>query len=364
MENKKPWLSYDKISNLSDAFSYIKDIGFDLNDSFEHLNQGSPVRAKGIPTEKYTAGNTNDASESISSSESFLTQNPSSVARRYSPANKQDYSGYRPPDPVFLSYQDSKSNFLVTEGPTKYKNVADFDKKDQKGFNVKQLASKKEDYMISSEAKEFLQMLQKTNPEIKVPEAQDISESYNETQNVSQAYNIAAKPIEIKTSSITREARPSESILINKNQQTNIPKEDFKSIQIEKPVKTTRVSQYTQPIDFLSINNNKTEIIDVKFQNKILNSNTVNLSKISSDVNQFFNNTKVEFRQNLIKNIVNELAVFEGDKIEEIKNQILNEINNVEDVKNIQQVIESVIVNKLENKQDEKTIQVLNVYLN
>ena len=30
MENKKPWLSYDKISNLSDAFSYIKDIGFDL----------------------------------------------------------------------------------------------------------------------------------------------------------------------------------------------------------------------------------------------------------------------------------------------------------------------------------------------
>ena len=50
MENKKPWLSYDKISNLSDAFSYIKDIGFDLNDSFEHLNQGSPVRAKGIPT--------------------------------------------------------------------------------------------------------------------------------------------------------------------------------------------------------------------------------------------------------------------------------------------------------------------------
>lgn len=364
MENKKPWLSYDKISNLSDAFSYIKDIGFDLNDSFEHLNQGSPVRAKGIPTEKYTAGNTNDASESISSSESFLTQNPSSVARRYSPASKQDYSGYRPPDPVFLSYQDSKSNFLVTEGPTKYKNVADFDKKDQKGFNVKQLASKKEDYMISSEAKEFLQMLQKTNPEIKVPEAQDISESYNETQNVSQAYNIAAKPIEIKTSSITREARPPESILINKNQQTNIPKEDFKSIQIEKPVKTTRVSQYTQPIDFLSINNNKTEIIDAKFQNKILNSNTVNLSKISSDVNQFFNNTKVEFRQNLIKNIINELAVFEGDKIEEIKNQILNEINNVEDVKNIQQTIESVIINKLENKQDEKTIQVLNVYLN
>jgi hypothetical protein len=364
MENKKPWLSYDKISNLSDAFSYIKDIGFDLNDSFEHLNQGSPVRAKGIPTEKYTAGNTNDASESISSSESFLTQNPSSVARRYSPVNKQDYSGYRPPDPVFLSYQDSKSNFLVTEGPTKYKNVADFDKKDQKGFNVKQLASKKEDYMISSEAKEFLQMLQKTNPEIKVPEAQDISDSYNETQNVSQTYNIAAKPIEIKTSSITREARPLESILINKNQQTNLQKEDLKSIQIDKPVKTTRVSQYTQPIDFFSINNNKTEIIDEKSQNKILNKNTVNLSKISTDVNQFINNTKIEFRQNLLKNIVNELSIFEGDKIEEIKNHILNEINNVEDVKNIQQTIESVIENKLENKQDEKTIQVLNVYLN
>jgi hypothetical protein len=364
MENKKPWLSYDKISNLSDAFSYIKDIGFDLNDSFEHLNQGSPVRAKGIPTEKYTAGNTNDATESISSSESFLTQNPSNVARRYSPANKQDYSGYRPPDPVFLSYQDSKSNLLVTEGPTKYKSISDIDRKDQKGFSVKQLASKKEEYMISPEAKEFLQMLQKTNPEIKVPEAQDISESYNETQNVSQAYNISAKPIEIKTSVTVKEISPAESIIITKNQQSNAEKEDLKSIQIDKPVKTTRVSQYTQPIDFFSINNNKTEIIDEKSQNKILNKNTVNLSKISTDVNQFINNTKIEFRQNLLKNIVNELSIFEGDKIEEIKNQILNEINNVQDIKNIQESIESVIVNKLENKQDEKTIQVLNVYLN
>ena len=364
MENKKPWLSYDKISNLSDAFSYIKDIGFDLNDSFEHLNQGSPVRAKGIPTEKYTAGNTNDATESISSTESFLTQNPSNVARRYSPANKQDYSGYRPPDPVFLSYQDSKNNFLVTEGPTKYKSISDFEKKDQKSFTAKQLASKKEEYMISSEAREFLQMLQKTNPEINVPEAKEISESYSETQNASQVYNISAKPIEIKTSSVVREIRPAESIVITKNQQPIIPKEDFQSIQIEKPVKTTRVSQYTQPIDFFSINNNKTEIIDTKFQNKILNSNSVNLSKISSDVNQFINNTKIEFRQNLLKNVVNELAIFEGDKIEEIKNQILNEINSVQDIKNIQQTIESLIVNKLENKQDEKTIQVLNVYLN
>lgn len=360
MENKKPWLSYDKISNLSDAFSYIKDIGFDLNDSFEHLNQGSPVRAKGIPTEKYTAGNTNDATESISSSESFLTQNPSNVARRYSPATKQDYSGYRPPDPVFLSYQDSKNNFLVTEGPTKYKNLTDFDRKDQRAFTVKQLASKKEEYMISPEAREFLQLLQKTNPEINVPESQEISESYNETQNVSQAYNISAKPIEIKTSTVIKQDRSAEPIVINRNQTPSLQKQEFNQIEIVKPVNTTKVSQYTQPIDFFSINNNKTEILDVKLQNKILNSNSVNLSKISTDVNQFINNTKLEFRQNLLKNIVNELALFEGDKIEEITNEILNEISNVENISNIQQTIESVV----NSKKDEKTIQVLNVYLN
>ena len=360
MENKKPWLSYDKISNLSDAFSYIKDIGFDLNDSFEHLNQGSPVRAKGIPTEKYTAGNTNDATESISSTESFLTQNPSNVARRYSPATKQDYSGYRPPDPVFLSYQDSKNNFLVTEGPTKYKNLTDFDRKDQKAFTVKQLASKKEEYMISPEAREFLQLLQKTNPEINVPESQEISESYNETQNVSQAYNISAKPIEIKTSTVIKQDRSAEPIVINRNQTPSLQKQESNQIEIVKPVNTTKVSQYTQPIDFFSINNNKTEILDVKLQNKILNSNSVNLSKISTDVNQFFNNTKLEFRQNLLKNIVNELSLFEGDKIEEIKNEILNEISNIDNITNIQQTIESVV----NNKKDEKTIQVLSVYLN
>ena len=80
------------------------------------------------------------------------------------------------------------------------------------------------------------------------------------------------------------------------------------------------------------MNNNKTEIIDEKSQNKILNKNTVNLSKISTDVNQFINNTKIEFRQNLLKNIVNELSIFEGDIIEEIKKDQANikQLNNPE----------------------------------
>ena len=279
MENKKPWVSYDKISNVSDAFSYIKDIGFDLNDSFEHLNQGSPVRAKGIPTEKYTAGNTNDATESIESSESFLTQNPSSVARRYSPATKQEYSGYRPPDPVFMSFQDTKSNYLVTEGPTKYKSLSDFDKKGQKGFTVKQLATKKEEILISPEAKEFLQMLQKTNPEINLPEAKDFQNDEVYEESSSQSYHIDAKPIEIKTVVKTTESKVNAPIVINRT--TIKDRENSSPIEVTKPVKTTRVSQYTQPIDFLSINNSKTQIIDTKLQNKILNTNSVNLSKIS-----------------------------------------------------------------------------------
>ena len=52
-KNKNPWLSYEKISTGSDAFAYTQDLGYELSDSFEHLNQGSPVRAKGIPTENF-----------------------------------------------------------------------------------------------------------------------------------------------------------------------------------------------------------------------------------------------------------------------------------------------------------------------
>ena len=65
MDNKDPWVSYDKVSTSSDAFAYVQEIGNDLSDSLEHLNQGSPVRAKGLPTEKYTAGNTNDVMEGV-----------------------------------------------------------------------------------------------------------------------------------------------------------------------------------------------------------------------------------------------------------------------------------------------------------
>ena len=357
MENKKPWVSYDKISNVSDAFSYIKDIGFDLNDSFEHLNQGSPVRAKGIPTEKYTAGNTNDATESIESTESFLTQNPSSVARRYSPATKQEYSGYRPPDPVFMSFQDSKSNNLVTEGPTKYKSLSDFEKKGQKGFTVKQLASKKEEVLISPEAKEFLQMLQKTNPEISLPEVKDFQNDDVYEDSPSQSYNIDAKPIEIKTVIRTTESKVSAPIVINRT--TVKDRESSSPIEVSKPVKTTRVSQYTQPIDFLSINNSKTQIIDTKLQNKILNTNSVNLSKISNDVNQYVNNIKIDFRQNLVKNIISELSNYDGDLIQNLDEIITQEITNTTDLNKIQENITAVFENKL----DQKTLQVFNNFL-
>ena len=357
MENKKPWVSYDKISNVSDAFSYIKDIGFDLNDSFEHLNQGSPVRAKGIPTEKYTAGNTNDATESIESTESFLTQNPSSVARRYSPATKQEYSGYRPPDPVFMSFQDTKSNNLVTEGPTKYKSLSDFEKKGQKGFTVKQLASKKEEILISPEAKEFLQMLQKTNPEISLPEVKDFQNDDVYEDSSSQSYNIDAKPIEIKTVIKTTESKVSVPIVINRTAVKD--RESSSPIEVTKPVKTTRVSQYTQPIDFLSINNSKTQIIDTKLQNKILNTNSVNLSKISSDVNQYVNNIKIDFRQNLVKNIISELSNYDGDTIQNLNESIIQEITNTTDFNKIQENITAVFENKL----DQKTLQVFNNFL-
>ena len=160
MDNKDPWFSYDKVSTSSDAFAYVQDIGNDLSDSLEHLNQGSPVRAKGLPTEKYTAGNTNDVMEGVHE-ESFLTQTPSKISRRYSPLTKSEYSGYRPPDPVFLSYNNNQTtNTFLPEPLAKHKSIEDIERVSVNNkFTVNKLTSTTREAAIAPEALELINIL-------------------------------------------------------------------------------------------------------------------------------------------------------------------------------------------------------------
>ena len=192
MDNKDPWVSYDKVSTSSDAFAYVQEIGNDLSDSLEHLNQGSPVRAKGLPTEKYTAGNTNDVMEGVHE-ESFLTQTPSKISRRYSPMSKSEYSGYRPPDPVFLSYNNNQTtNTFLPEPLAKHKTVEDIDKIEVNNkFVVNKLSSATREAAIAPEALELINIL---NP----VEAREIQNSTTTQEIIAEKYTSTNKPIEVK----------------------------------------------------------------------------------------------------------------------------------------------------------------------
>lgn len=192
MDNKDPWVSYDKVSTSSDAFAYVQEIGNDLSDSLEHLNQGSPVRAKGLPTEKYTAGNTNDVMEGVHE-ESFLTQTPSKISRRYSPLSKSEYSGYRPPDPVFLSYNNSQTtNAFLPEPLAKHKSIEDIDRVQVNNkFVVNKLTSTTREAAISPEALELINILSPV-------EAREIQNNLITQETTAEKYTSTIKPIEVK----------------------------------------------------------------------------------------------------------------------------------------------------------------------
>ena len=192
MDNKDPWVSYDKVSTSSDAFAYVQEIGNDLSDSLEHLNQGSPVRAKGLPTEKYTAGNTNDVMEGVHE-ESFLTQTPSKISRRYSPLSKSEYSGYRPPDPVFLSYNNSQTtNAFLPEPLAKHKSIEDIERVQVNNkFVVNKLTSTTREAAISPEALELINILSPV-------EAREIQNNLITQETTAEKYTSTIKPIEVK----------------------------------------------------------------------------------------------------------------------------------------------------------------------
>jgi hypothetical protein len=280
MDNKDPWVSYDKVSTSSDAFAYVQEIGNDLSDSLEHLNQGSPVRAKGLPTEKYTAGNTNDVMEGVHE-ESFLTQTPSKISRRYSPLSKSEYSGYRPPDPVFLSYNNSQTtNTFLPEPLAKHKTVEDIDRVQVNNrFVVNKLTSTTREAAISPEALELINILSPV-------EAREIQNNLITQETTVEKYTSTIKPIEVK----------------KVETKTNTIVQKSAAIVIGKPKTLTTNNQVR------NVNENTNQTF-----NTLNNQNTVKLNN-SENINTASSNNI----QNNIQTNTSEDLIFQ------------NEINNVE----------------------------------
>jgi hypothetical protein len=382
MDNKDPWVSYDKVSTSSDAFAYVQEIGNDLSDSLEHLNQGSPVRAKGLPTEKYTAGNTNDVMEGVHE-ESFLTQTPSKISRRYSPMSKSEYSGYRPPDPVFLSYNNNQTtNTFLPEPLAKHKTVEDIDKVQVNNkFVVNKLSSVNREAAIAPEALELINIL---NP----VEAREIQNNTVTQEITAEKYTSTIKPIEVKkletkTNTIVQK---SDSIVIGKpktlitnnqisnnktlennqstnisnefneveatgpafnksiNQSTNITSTTLSSIEVKKPVITPKLSQYTNTIDFNSfVSSTFAEIVDQKTEQKILSKNNINVRKLVTDINLFLEQNKKEFKNN-VSNSVNQLfSTYSEENLTTLQNSISNTIINSNNVENLYASVSRVV---------------------
>lgn len=373
-KNKNPWLSYEKISTGSDAFAYTQDLGYELSDSFEHLNQGSPVRAKGIPTEKYTAGNTNDISEGVTE-DTFLTQTPSKVTRRYSPTNKSEYSGYRPPDPVFVAFNNQKSNTIVPQPQMKAKTLEDLNRKEItiKTVSTKQLAANKKNDLLSPEARELLMVLGGKDGSFNNAEAINNSDDSEETIEVIK-YTSTIKPIEIKTltSSNNVVVNNSQPIIISNktntkiaplitqsqafitnNTSTNIISNEENNvvndieakevsnttntvINISKAKPSPFISRYTEPISFNTFSTTTaTEIIDQKTQNKINKRNEINLSQIVTEVNNLVKNINNEFKTNITSNLTSSISGTDITKHENILNsidKIILESTNIENL--------------------------------
>ncbi len=312
MDNKDPWVSYEKVSTSSDAFAYVQDIGNDLSDSLEHLNQGSPVRAKGLPTEKYTAGNTNDVMEGVHE-ESFLTQTPSKISRRYSPMTKSEYSGYRPPDPVFLSYNNSQtSNTFLPEPLAKHKTIEDIDKVQiNNKFVVNKLNSVKREAAIAPEALELINIL---NP----IEAREIQNNSSTTDVRVEKYTSSTPPIEIKktetkiktvfsqnnVSSIivgkpktlnTFNQNTNNNNQVNQNNQSNISSKTEMSVNEESIV--NKINNTTDQLNVNQVNqNNQLDSFNniANFEEQTLATNSNNFNSTSSLTENFNNANTTE----------------------------------------------------------------------
>jgi len=392
MDNKDPWVSYDKVSTSSDAFAYVQEIGNDLSDSLEHLNQGSPVRAKGLPTEKYTAGNTNDVMEGVHE-ESFLTQTPSKISRRYSPMTKSEYSGYRPPDPVFLSYNNSQTtNTFLPEPLAKHKSVEDIDKVQVNNkFVVNKLSSANREAAIAPEAMELINILSPV-------EAREIQNNTVTQEVTAEKYTSTVKPIEVKKleTKVNTVVQNSSSIVIGKpktlitnnqviknntlennqstnitnevteveaagptfnkniNQSTNLTSTTLSSIEVKKPVISPKLSQYTNTIDFNSfVSSTFAEIVDQKTEQKILSKNNINVRKLVTNINLFLEQNKREFKNNISNSVNQFFSTYSEENLTTLQNSILNTINSSNNIENLNLSVSRVVNDYFSRNQNE-----------
>jgi hypothetical protein len=391
MDNKDPWVSYDKVSTSSDAFAYVQEIGNDLSDSLEHLNQGSPVRAKGLPTEKYTAGNTNDVMEGVHE-ESFLTQTPSKISRRYSPMTKSEYSGYRPPDPVFLSYNNNQTtNTFLPEPLAKHKTVEDIDKiQVNNKFTVNKISSTNNEAAIAPEALELINILNPveareiqnntTNQEIRVEKYTssitpiEVKKLVTKTNTVvqSSASIVIGKPKTLSTfNQVNNSQSNTQSTNINKNeinnfesvgptfnsninQTTNQNKTTVSSIEVKKPVLNPKLSQYTSTIDFDSfVSSTFAEIVDQKTEQKFLSKNNINVRKLVTDINIFLEQNKREFKNNLSNSVNQFFSTYSEENISNLQNSILNVIDSSNNIQNLDASVFRVVNEYFSKNQNE-----------
>lgn len=402
MDNKDPWVSYDKVSTSSDAFAYVQEIGNDLSDSLEHLNQGSPVRAKGLPTEKYTAGNTNDVMEGVHE-ESFLTQTPSKISRRYSPLTKSEYSGYRPPDPVFLSYNNNQTtNTFLPEPLAKHKTVDDIDKQQiNNKFVVNKISSTSREAAIAPEALELINIL---NP----IEAKEIQSNTLTQETITEKYTSSVKPIEVKKleTKINTVVQQSAPIVISKpktlitnsqqnttkiqedtqstnifnevnelestgptynnlNQNTNISSNTEFNIEVKKPVVTPKISQYTNTIDFNSfVSSTFAEIVDQKSEQKILSKNNINVRKLVTNINAFLEQNKKEFKSNLSNSVNDFFSTYSDENLTTLQSSILNTINTTNNIESLDSSVSRVVNHYFSKNQNEFSQSLVNEFTN
>ena len=403
MDNKDPWVSYDKVSTSSDAFAYVQEIGNDLSDSLEHLNQGSPVRAKGLPTEKYTAGNTNDVMEGVHE-ESFLTQTPSKISRRYSPMTKSEYSGYRPPDPVFLSYNNTQTtNTFLPEPLAKHKSIEDIDKVQVNNkFVINKLSSANREAAIAPEALELINIL---NP----VEAREVQSNTTTQEIRAEKYTSSITPIEVKkletkTNTVVQTSTPivigkpktlttynqvnnnnqtstdSTSITKNEvtevetagptfnnnvNQVTNQNSVTQTNIEVKKPVVTPKLSQYTNTIDFNSfVSSSFAEIVDQKTEQRFLSKNNINVRKLVTDINLFLEQNKREFKNNISNSVNQFFSTYSEENISSLQNSILNVIETSNNIQNLDASVSRIINEYFSKNQNEFNQNLVSNFIN
>jgi hypothetical protein len=313
--------------------------------------------------------------------ESFLTQTPSKISRRYSPMTKSEYSGYRPPDPVFLSYNNTQTTNTFLPLPlSKHKNVEDIDKVQVNNkFTVNKLSSVSREAGIAPEALELINIL---NP----VEAREIQNITNTQETISEKYTSLTIPIEVKKveTKVNTVVQKTSSIIVGKpktlstynqvnnnlqntNQTTNVSQDNkletnivkneinnietagpifnninnqisstSSSIEIKKPIITPKISQYTNAIDFNSfVSSNFAEIIDQKTEQKILSKNNINVRKLVTDINLFLNQNKKEFK-NSVSSYVNQFfSTYSDENLTTLQNLISNTINNSNNIENL-----------------------------